>query len=230
MLESIAESATVAWPLTLSLATVVLAGRVRTTRRREALNRALHELRRPLQALVLLGEGERRAPEATRLHLELALDALRDLDREINPGAVEARERAPADARRLAAAALERWEAEAVRRGRRLDLDWSAGDALLLCDPPRLARALDNLIVNALEHGDGTIRLRATRAAGRLRLAVQDGEMRAQPVRLEGSRRGPRRGHGLAIAGEIAAEHGGRLRIAGTRGGVEARIELPIAG
>src|SRR6185369_16775982 len=53
MLDAIAEVPPVAWPLALSFATVVAAERVRARRRRELLNRSLHELRRPLQALVL---------------------------------------------------------------------------------------------------------------------------------------------------------------------------------
>lgn len=58
---------------------------------KRALNRALHELRRPLQALVLLEEGSGRLaatpPAASRRGLlELAVSALRDLDGTINGG------------------------------------------------------------------------------------------------------------------------------------------------
>jgi len=56
---------------------------------KRALNRALHELRRPLQALILLEEapdGPAAAPPAAsrRGLLELATGALRDLDGALN--------------------------------------------------------------------------------------------------------------------------------------------------
>jgi hypothetical protein len=41
------------WPLALTVAAFLVRERVRGDRRRGALNRALHELRRPLQALAL---------------------------------------------------------------------------------------------------------------------------------------------------------------------------------
>ena len=41
------------WPLALSMAATVAAQSLRNGRRRSALNEALHELRRPLQAVAL---------------------------------------------------------------------------------------------------------------------------------------------------------------------------------
>ena len=60
---------------------------------KRALNRALHELRRPLQALVLLEDGGGRPaaapPRASRRGLlELATSALQDLDGVAQRGAV----------------------------------------------------------------------------------------------------------------------------------------------
>jgi hypothetical protein len=53
------------WPFGLMLAVVLAGDRLREVRRRATLNRGLHELRRPLQALVLSrGPGPRRDFEA----------------------------------------------------------------------------------------------------------------------------------------------------------------------
>jgi len=228
MLDPLADSAAIAWPLALSLATLVVADRRRAAHRRAGLSRAMHELRRPLQALVLLGEQpERRGERAAAGHLELALAALGELEHELDQGSAKVADRSPADARALAVAAVRRWEALAGRAGRRFELRWSAGEAFLLCDPARVGRALDNLIANALEHGGGTIRLVATRTAGGLCLAICD-EGGGGAVQVSAS--APVRGHGLAITRAIAAEHGGSFRLESHGRGCEAAIELPLAG
>ena len=66
----------------------VTAQGLRAGRRRSALNEALHELRRPLQAIALAVLGPRvGAPPVSRARCELAAAALERLDREINGGA-----------------------------------------------------------------------------------------------------------------------------------------------
>ena len=103
------------WPVVLSMAAAVAMQSLRAGRRRSALNEALHELRRPLQAVALAGPrfgGSAAAGEP----IELAAAALERLDREINGGPpasllgsvdVAALARSGADRRRLARAALE---------------------------------------------------------------------------------------------------------------------------
>ena len=227
MLEPISDSAALAWPLALSLATLAVADRRRAARRRERVSHAMHELRRPLQALVLLGdEHGRRNERASVPHLELALEALREFEHELGDAPPRQPERCAADARALATAAIRRWEPLAARAGRRFELRWSAGEVFLLCDPARVGRALDNLIANALEHGGGTIRLVASRSPGGLRLAVRDEGAGGE---IQAAVRSTRGGHGLAIARGIAAEHGGSFRLDTDGRGCEARIELPLA-
>ena len=214
------------WSIAITCASVVAVARGRAIRRRTRLNAAMHELRRPLQALAL--------GAARRAHLELALAALAELDREINGGAP-----APpvsVSARRLAEEAVERWRPVAARRGRRLELAWNADGSQLICRPGAIAGALDNLIVNALEHGAGTIHLDAGVAAGRLRLRVSN-RPGAPAVRSAGSRTGPRlsrrrdprRGHGLRLVAAVAADHGGRFAACRDEHGASAVIELPLA-
>src|SRR4051794_41162321 len=112
MIRSLAESPVLAWPLALSFASIAVAERLRLSRRRVALNRSLHELRRPLQALSLAG------PADDRGQLERAIDAVGLLDREINGGHPPSRRRA--DARALVEQAVERWRGPAIRAGRQL--------------------------------------------------------------------------------------------------------------
>jgi len=229
MLEAVAGSSVVAWPLALTLATVVVAGRAHTRRRRELLNRSLHELRRPLQALMLAWP---QPAGAGRDHLGLALDALGELDRRVN-GDGEAPRLRPevVDARMLAADVVRRWRGPAARRGREIGLRWNAPDSQLLCDRAAVARALDNLVANALEHGSGAIRVDGSVCGTRLRLSVADGlELGpARPVSPSPARQAGR-GHGLRIVAEIAADHGGRFAACAHRNGARAIIELPLAG
>ncbi len=233
MLDSIAEAAVLACPVAISCATVVVAERVRTRRRRELLNRSLHELRRPLQALVLQARSAPGIGAHRRGQLELALDALAGLDRQVNGGPCEPRSEL-VDAEALARDAVGRWRASAVLAGRRIELAWHAGRVRLTCDPGAVSRAIDNLIANALEHGRGAIRVEGSERRGKLRIVVTDG---ADPGGLtppapvsNGTRRsGPRRGHGLRIVADVAAAHGGRFAACAHAAGARAVLELPLA-
>jgi two-component system, OmpR family, sensor histidine kinase MtrB len=238
MLDSIAEVAPVACPLALSFATVIAAERARTRRRRELLNRSLHELRRPLQALVLQARSAPGIGEHRRGQLELALDALAGLDRQVNGGAARRRSEV-VDPAALAREAVGRWRAAAALSGRRIGFYWAAPRARLECDPLALSRALDNLLANALEHGHGEIRVEGSERAGRLRIVVADGADagRAVPparapqasIPPPGRARGVRRGHGLRIVADVAAEHGGRFAACAHAAGASAVLELPLA-
>ena len=151
MLEPISEPATLA--LAPIAATVGLLGRARAGRRRERVNRALHELRRPLAALALaMPAGS--APATG--HLERAISALEQLDAELNGGR---RAGGPCivEPERIAADAVARWRPLAERAGRTIELRWRANGSRVRCDPAAVDRALDNLIGNALEHGAGPI-------------------------------------------------------------------------
>jgi signal transduction histidine kinase len=213
----------VTWPIALTMAVVVVRDRVRDARRRRTLNERLHELRRPLQALVLAAKpGTTDHPDP----LELALAALRDLDREVNGERPELRRR-PVEARMLAIAAAERWRARAAAAGRRIGVRWRCGEELADVDPVRVAQALDNLIANALEHGGGQITIEGARRGRRLELTVRDGGTRGT-TRLR-EHRDPRRGHGLRLTRSLARGNGGRLRVRARGHGTVAALELPLA-
>jgi two-component system sensor histidine kinase MtrB len=201
---------------------------------RRALNRALHDLRRPLQALVLLEDGSRPAaapPTASRRGLlELATSALHDLDGAVN-GEEPARTARRFSCRESLLACLERWRPLAARAGG-IRVYWDAGPAWIEGDPARLARALDNLLANAVEHGGPPVVVTGARVAGRIRITIANGVRPGTVTRsiaASSHRDDPRHGHGTEIVAEVAGAHGGRFALCHARDGCVAALELPLA-
>lgn len=208
-------------------------------RRRTALNEALHELRRPLQALALAGSDG--APAGIERSVWMVASALERLDREINGGPA-ASVVEPVGVPALLAAAVDRWQRRAAAVGN--TLVWReaepAGDprAISLAgDRWALAQALDNLVVNAIEHGGPRILVSAAERDGRVRISVRDcgrplplpGTVRPRRRRALRDRLGgrARHGHGLRVVRRVAAAHGGRFDLSRTPGGADAVLELP---
>lgn len=227
-----------AWPFGASLAAVVAMRGRRVSRRRSALNEALHELRRPLQALALSVPGGAGPvpPAALEGAVQMAASALARLEREIN-GEPALSVRAPVSVRPLLGSAVARWQAQAELAGTEISLRWGAGLAVVDGDRCELAEALDNLIVNAIEHGGPEIVVEAEVAGGCLRLAVIDSGGAAP---LGSRRRGgagllaritgrARRGHGLRIVSRIAVAHGGEFKLRRAEPATEAVLELPLS-
>jgi signal transduction histidine kinase len=218
-------------PLAMSAAAVLAGGRLRERRRREALNRAMHELRRPLQALALA--------RAEPVGLEPVLVALEDLDGVIN-GRHIGRELEPIEVRHLAEGVVSRWASTAPGPAGRPALRWRAEGARVLGDRVQLSRAIDNLVANAIEHGRGPIEVIGALRRGRLRILVRDGgPRRIEPdptsLRIPAGershrRRDPRHGHGLEIVRGIAAAHGGRFVLRRSSAITVAALDLPLAG
>ncbi len=208
------------WPFGITLAVLLAGDRVRGARRRAALNRALHELRRPLQALVLSSAA---SPDAGSQAVRAALAALSELDREVNGGPRTFAPR-PMACRALVEPAVERWRGIAAASHRALSLRWRAGSAVVMADPDRLAQALDNLIDNAISHGGLRVSVDATLFAGGVRVSVTDSGRTENTSRAD-----PRHGHGLRIVSMVAAEHGGRFLLRSSPAGTRAILELPFA-
>ena len=188
---------------------------------RRRLNRAMHELRRPLQALTLL-DGERVSTEAhgpgpaRRGLLELARSALAELDGEVN-GSGAAPTPRQVSCRELLHASLERWRAAADAAGG-IKLYWDAGPAFV------------NLLANALEHGGPPLVVTGARVAGRLRITVANGAGGGlNGAGRNGSENGvaapdPRRGHGIELVSAVAADHRGRFALCHTGSGCVAAL------
>jgi signal transduction histidine kinase len=221
------------WPIAISMAATVVAQGLRNGRRRSALNEALHELRRPLQA-VALASGPRVAV-AKEDPIDLAAAALERLDHEINGGPL-APARSTLEARGLVEAAVGRWQARAKLGDGSLELRWNAGVTSVLGDRRTLAQALDNLIVNAIEHGGPSIVVSARRRGRWLRIAVVDSGCSARPhsrrntpaevvARLAGR---SRHGHGLVVVRRIVSMHDGRFVLHRAERGSTAVLELPL--
>ncbi|MBA3867348.1 MAG: sensor histidine kinase [Solirubrobacterales bacterium] len=206
-------------------------------RRRLALNEALHELRRPLQALALGAPAGRPPQFGADSSLQMAAAALERLEREIN-----GQGRAPAPTsfrvRPLLESAAERWRQRAAIEGRSVLLRYRGEEVTMHGDRRAIAQALDNLIINGIEHGGGPVVLSATPLGGRLRVSIGDSgrgsrhDSGADPpasvhARLTGRRR---HGHGLRVVRRIAAAHGGAFQLHRTAAGTEARLELPLLG
>lgn len=226
-----------AWPLGASLAAALALEGVHAGRRRSALNEALHELRRPLQTLVLAAPaGRPDRPSPIQGAVEMAATALERLEREVNGESV-APVRAPTSVRPLLEAALARWQARAAIAGASLSLSSWVDSARIDADPLEIGRALDNLIANAIEHGGPEILVEAGRRGAGLGLAVLDSGRGPRPragraslaaalARLSGR---SRHGHGLRVVRRIACAHGGGFHLRPTRRGTEALIQLPLS-
>jgi signal transduction histidine kinase len=206
-----------------AVALIVAAAVARHRRHRMALNRALHELRRPLQVLAMASGagGPARAPEAA----DLALAALEDLADQINgtPRALNAR---PVACRGLVESTLERWRGPAAAAHRSLDLRWRAGAPTVMVDPCSVAQALDNLLANALEHGGLRVWMDVALRQGVVRISVCNTVARRPALRAG---RDPGRGHGLRVVAATAASHRGRFTVEQPSGVWIAVLELPLA-
>jgi signal transduction histidine kinase len=119
----------------------------------------------------------------------------------------------------------ESWTAPARLAGGEVSLDWRAGPVTLEADGRRLAQALGNVLANAVEHGDGRVRVTGRRSEVGVRVEVRDGgpgfASTSAPDRAAGH------GRGLAVAALAAREAGGQLRVESGADGATVALELP---
>jgi signal transduction histidine kinase len=209
-------------------------------RRRRALSEPLHELRGALAAIQLGLFGlERRGLtsviaariDALRAQAQRAHVAVEDVDdirlaRRSSAGRLELVDAGAVVHRRVAA-----WSGLAETRRCSVELRWPIGPAIVRADEARIGQALDNLIVNALDHGRGIVSVTGALTDRTVRIAVADqGPGIRQPLGQVMSAPWHRRhGHGLAVAARVAELHGGRLTASSGRLGSLVEIELPLA-
>ncbi len=214
-------------PLLLLCVVLIVGQAWRGSRRRTALNRALHEIRRPLQALALAVPRQATAGGLTAGPVWQAISAVGELDRELNGSGESATESEDIAVRVMADACVRRARPAAELAGSRIEMRWAGADAIVRGDAAALSGALDNLLLNAVEHGGDRITLNATVVFRHVRLEVIDSGFRGRPG-PPGRRSGMRHGHGLSIAARVAAEHGGRVGTDFSLIGSTVTLVLPV--
>jgi hypothetical protein len=213
----------------------------RHAHRCSAVNRALHELRRPLQIMALAAPGGPRAgvgsgrPESA-LPVWQAIRALGDVERQLNGGPARGLRDELIACRLMTDACVRRWRSRAHLAGAAIELRWAGPDALIRGDGAALAAALENLILNAIEHGGPAITVNALRVGRRLRIEVLDNGRsghrtggRGSPAGVISQLRGSsRHGHGLEVVQETVRRHGGRFELEIADSGSKAILVLPV--
>jgi two-component system sensor histidine kinase MtrB len=212
-----------------------------------------HELRTPMTTIRMAGEilhdarhdftpSVARSAELLQTQLDRFESLLADLLEisRFDAGAA-ALDPEPVDLYDVVTRAVESSQPLAERRGSRISIEGTPGTCVATIDPRRVERILVNLVVNAIEHGEGrpvTVRLAGSLDAVAVAVedrgvGLRDGECelvfnrfwRADPAR---ARTSGGTGLGLAIALEDARLHGGWLQAVGEPGkGSVFRLTLP---
>lgn len=124
----------------------------------------------------------------------------------------------------------------AAARGIEIETVVAPGGGLVEGDPVSLARALGNVVDNALQHvpDGGRVRVAVRSSGGWVELTVADSGPGFPPAELDRvfepffSRRRGGSGLGLAIVRRIVSDHGGRIAVANPPdGGAEVTVHLP---
>jgi signal transduction histidine kinase len=199
-----------------------------TKEQREDLLRAVsHDLRNPLQIVVLQGQRlQRAADERLRRPVASILAAARRMERMLRDLSDSARSESgtleltprPLDLAPFVAEFLA--ISDGVLDGARVENAVPIAMPPVLADPDRLDRILANLVGNALKYSRGAVRVTAEEADGEVRIAVADrGPGVAAddlPRIFERYYRGQRHegeglGLGLYIVRKLVEAHGGRI-------------------
>lgn len=222
------------WPI-LSALLIVLAREFWQAYRRNQINQALHEARRPLQAIALsLPAGPGRLSPA--LPVWQAIRALGEIDRQVNGGAADRLRPEPIAFRLMTEACVRRWQSRSRMAGGSLELRWTGPEALVTGDPVTLSAAIENLILNAIEHGGPRVSVRGLVVGRRLRIEVKDNGSgnreggsatchRSEVVNRATGRE--RHGHGLAVVRDAASSHEGWFRLDVGESETSATLVLP---
>ncbi len=198
-----------------------------------------HEIRNPMAAMRLRTENALAGDTARhRPALEASLAQIARVDRLVGELLAMTQRRLPEPQSVSLAPFLDSVAAEHREQAAAAGIALTAAsDAAAACfDPVLIGRALDNLLLNALQHTPrgGAVTIRAAASADGVRITVADSGSGIDPTirprlfepfvtgRADGT------GLGLAIAREMAEAHGGHLMLAETSGpGACFIIDLP---
>jgi signal transduction histidine kinase len=220
--------------------------------RRDLVAAVSHDLRTPLASLRLLAEavedgvveGDERARYLAQMQTHISalssmIDDLFELSR-LEAGDIEWSMQ-QVEIAHLVDEAVAAMRPQAQSRGVEVVAELPTDPAIARADPERLQRVLFNLIQNAIRHtpADGSVTVRAERAAGAVEIEVADtGEGIAPDERervfeafvrgrANDARSGDGAGLGLAIARAIVEAHGGRIWLAPSQQGTRVRFSVP---
>ncbi|HEY7956281.1 MAG TPA: ATP-binding protein [Polyangia bacterium] len=197
-----------------------------------------HEVRNPLASIKLrldLTANTQAVPEAAKRAIAAASDEIARLDRLVSDLLLVAGNqigrRRPTDLGALCRARLEVLKPWAASRQVSLD---SSGDAEAEVDPESVARALDNLLRNAVEASPSgaLVQLRVTGSPEAIEVDVEDRGGGVEPARAPElfepffTTKAEGTGLGLAISRAIARAHGGEVSYA--RAGAITRFALTL--
>lgn len=222
-----------------------------TALRQQVLGIVAHDLRNPLQAIVMAASALLQlpmSPEQRTKRLEVITRCARDMDRLIadlldvsrmQAGTFDVRHE-QVDVPSLVSEVLERLEGQAAARDVRLVADIDNAPKFVEADGQRLAQALSNLVNNGIKFtsGGGQVRI-ATRQDGTdLEISVEDTGCGIAPDHVtsifdrfwQADRTSGGAGLGLAIVKGIVESHGGHIRVESVpHVGTTFRVRLPCA-
>lgn len=226
--------------MTVKLEQTIAAERKATAVRDDLITAVSHDLRTPLAGLRAMVESIddkvvedpetlRRYAKEMRHSLDALVTLVDDLFElvQLDAGAIRA-ESERATLEEAVSLALAACGAQAVEKGVKLQTAIDGAEGVLVS--PRLIRALQNLVQNAIRHtpADGTVRIYGQRDRDSIELAVEDdGEGIAEAVlervfdpfwRGDASRSLGGAGLGLTIAKRVVEALGGDLRVRSTLG------------
>ena len=156
-------------------------------------------------------------------YLEDTINDIIGLSRHRQPGA-------PVDAAEQLDAAADRWRGPLARDARRLNVIIDADLPPVILVASALEQVLDALIENALQHGAGTVALRARATHGALAIDVDDegtGIAATDQIFDHGVSYAGGSGIGLAFAQQLTADQGGRLLLARRRPSTRFTLIFP---
>ncbi len=214
--------------------------------REEVLAFVSHDLRSPASAIVLLadlqlqGRSQTPADELLRELRRLAARTLEMSEDFVRAAQVQTRalEPVPVRLQALVDEALADLRAQARVADVRLHTTLADADAAVTLDRALAARAIANLVSNAIKHSPrgGVVELEAAATAGALRLSVHDQGPGLTPRQLQQLAAGDQAvsvrdaggvGLGLLFVQRVARRHGGHLHATTTAAGALFVLELP---